>query len=168
MIKESVDLAKAKQYVWDSSRDNVRTPMQWSSKEQAGFTKGVPWLKVNDNYPDINVETAYQDTDSVYWYYKKMIELRKSSETLIYGNYEIVEKDHETIYAYLRWGKRDIYLIVVNMFETYEELSLTNYIMEELVLANYKVTDELSNQLKIRPYEARVYKVSEREFRFKI
>lgn len=148
--------------LWASTRDNVRTPMQWSNEEQGGFSTGTPWLKVNDNYPDINVEEAYADPNSIYHYYKKMIELRKSSETLIYGNYDIIEEEHEMVYAYLRRGDQDTYLIIVNMFETHETFPLPDFTLEEMVLSNYKVTDELSNHIELRPYEARVYKISKK------
>jgi len=160
MLEEGVPHVEAKEYLWNSSRDNVRTPMQWSSSDQAGFTTGTPWLKVNKNYPDINVEDAYKDPQSVYYYYKKMIELRKSSETLIYGTYELIEENNDSVYAYLRHGEADSYAIVVNMFEVVTSLDLEEYVLKELVLSNYNVEDELNTHLTLRPYEARVYKLS--------
>lgn len=71
MIKEGSKQEEAMEYIWESSRDNSRTPMQWNSTEQAGFTTGTPWLKVNDNYADINVAESYEDPNSVYNFYKK-------------------------------------------------------------------------------------------------
>ncbi|MDN6640903.1 MAG: alpha-glucosidase [Tetragenococcus sp.] len=160
MMKEGSKREKAMEYIWESSRDNVRTPMQWDSSEQAGFTTGNPWLKVNNNYADINVAESYADPYSVYHFYKKMIQIRRHSETLIYGSYELIKEKHPSVYAYLRHGKKGDYLVAVNMFADHEKMDFTNYELKELVLANYEVNDPLNNQFVLRPYEARMYKIS--------
>lgn len=160
MIKEGSKQEEAMEYIWESSRDNSRTPMQWNSTEQAGFTTGTPWLKVNDNYADINVAESYEDPNSVYNFYKKMIDIRRRSETLIYGTYELIEEKHPSVYAYLRHGEQEDFLIMVNMFDGREKMDFSKYNLKELVLANYEVNDRLNNSILLRPYEARMYKIS--------
>ncbi|HHU20032.1 MAG TPA: alpha-glucosidase [Bacilli bacterium] len=148
------------QVIWKNGRDNSRTPMQWTSEPQAGFTTGKPWMKVNPNYPDINVEQNLNDPDSIYHYYRKMIELRKSSETLIYGTYDLIAEDHEQIYAYTRTLNGERYAVIVNMFDEEASLDLSNDLsFAELKMANYLIEDELNANLILRPYEARVYQL---------
>ncbi len=72
------------------SRDNARTPMQWNAAEQAGFTNGTPWIKVNPNYKAINVEQALADPDSIFYYYQKLIQLRKENPVFVYGSYDLL------------------------------------------------------------------------------
>ncbi|MFB1050194.1 alpha-glucosidase [Paraliobacillus sp. JSM ZJ581] len=148
--------------IWKNGRDNSRTPMQWSNKEQAGFTTNHPWMKVNPNYGDINVEENLADPYSVYHYYKKLIELRKSTETLIYGQYDLVLETHPHIYGYTRTDHNQKYLILINLFDKQTTIQLSEDFIDqedELVLANYSVTNPLTSKLIFRPYEARVYHV---------
>ena len=159
MIEEGLIFDKAMEYIWDSSRDNVRTPMQWDTSEQAGFTTGKPWLQVNDNYADINVAESLADPNSIYHFYKKMIEIRRNSDTLIYGSYELIKAAHSSVYAYLRHYKDVTYLVVVNMFDEHEEMDFTDYKSDELILSNYKVADSSTTRFNLRPYEARMYKL---------
>lgn len=160
MIEEGIVFDEAMEYIWDNSRDNVRTPMQWDSSEQAGFTTGTPWLQINNNYVDINVQESLADPNSIYHFYKKMIDIRRESETLIYGSYELIEADHPAVYAYLRHGEDEQYLIVTNLFNDHETMDFSDYHFEELVLSNYLVTDELKTEFTLRPYEARLYRLS--------
>ena len=76
--------------IWNSGRDNSRTPMQWNDRENAGFTDGTPWMKVNPNYETINVEQQKKDANSIYHFYKKMIQLRKKYEVFVYGEYRLL------------------------------------------------------------------------------
>ncbi len=84
------------------SRDNARTPMHWDASENAGFTTGTPWIKVNPNYTKINAAAALADPDSVFHYYKKLIELRHTHPVIVYGIFEPLLLENETIYAYRR------------------------------------------------------------------
>lgn len=148
------------QVIWKNGRDNSRTPMQWTSEPQAGFTTGKPWMKVNPNYPDINVEQNLNDPDSIYHYYRQMIELRKSSDTLIYGTYDLIAEDHPQVYAYTRTLNDERYAVIVNMFDEEASVDLSNNLsFSELKMANYQIEDELNANLVLRPYEARVYKI---------
>jgi len=149
--------------IWKNGRDNSRTPMQWNDGVQAGFTTGTPWLKVNPNHKEINVENALKDPDSIYHFYKKLIKLRKDNETLVYGNYDIVLEDHVQIYAYTRTLKDETFLIVTNLFPEEAEFTMPAYLQlnqAELCINNYPVqTDEDIKNVTLRPYEARVYRI---------
>ncbi|WP_138416243.1 glycoside hydrolase family 13 protein [Aquibacillus sediminis] len=148
--------------IWKNGRDNSRTPMQWSSDANAGFTTGTPWLKVNANYADINVEQNLEDPNSIYYFYKELISLRKSSETLIYGSYDLIAADHDQIYAYTRTLGDEKYVIMVNLFEVESSLDLGSELDGQslhLQLSNYKVADQSIDSITLRPYEARVYQV---------
>jgi alpha-glucosidase len=148
--------------IWKNGRDNSRTPMQWNDGVQAGFTTGTPWLKVNPNHKEINVENALKDPDSIYHFYKKLIELRKENETLVYGNYDIVLEDHDQIYAYTRTLQDETFLIITNLFPEEAEFTLPANLQAnkaELCINNYPVqADEDIKTMTLRPYEARVYR----------
>ena len=135
-------------------RDNSRTPMQWDDGPFAGFTKGrKSWLRINENYKQINVAKQANDEDSVLSYYKKMIRLRKEEELFVYGNYTQLQSAHPSIASYKRqWeGKTAIILCNFGEEEVNHKLEVNS---EDLVLQNYPAIVE--EQL-LRPYEARVY-----------
>lgn len=161
--KEGKSHQEVMEVIWKSGRDNSRTPMQWSSEDNAGFTTGKPWLNVNPNYPDINVEQNLADPNSIYHYYKKLISLRRSSETLLYGSYDLVAKAHDHVYAYTRKQNNDMVLILVNLFEKETTITLPDEFKNKersLLLSNYKVKECNSLTLSLRPYEARVYQLN--------
>jgi oligo-1,6-glucosidase len=143
------------------SRDNSRTPMQWDDTEHAGFTTGTPWIKVNPNYKEINVKQALEDPDSVYHYYRKLIQLRKEHPVLIYGDYEdISEQGHESVYAYTRTLEDQTLLVIVNHADRINTFVLPSHVRSRnrhLLLANYPDTDEASGTFTLRPHEARIY-----------
>ncbi|WP_088032800.1 glycoside hydrolase family 13 protein [Evansella clarkii] len=162
-IAEGKSHEQLMKYIWKNGRDNSRTPMQWNSSENAGFTTGNPWLKVNPNYKRINVELAKKDKNSIYHYYKNLIKLRSSNEVLIYGSYELIAEDHEQIYAYTRSLEQEKVLIITNLFPEETELELPESLSakeQKLLLSNYngsvrKETDKIF----LRSYEARVYRL---------
>jgi alpha-glucosidase len=148
--------------IWASSRDNSRTPMQWNSDENAGFTTGTPWMKVNPNYTEINVEKQEQDEKSILNFYKKMISLKKENEIFTYGTYDLLLEEDKQIYAYTRTFGEEIVVVITNLskkealFET--ELSLNS---ENLLLANEEVAaHEDVTSVSLKPYETRVYRVN--------
>jgi alpha-glucosidase len=143
--------------IWDNGRDNARTPMQWSTEANAGFSKGTPWIKVNPNYKFINVEDQLQDKDSILNFYKKLIKIRKNDELFIHGSYKLLAKNHKQVFAYSRKiGNKKAY-IIVNMTK---DVAIYNVkekeiLVSELILSNYdniKMVD--SNKIKLRPFEA--------------
>lgn len=160
MMKEGTPREEAMNYIYASSRDNVRTPMQWNAQPEAGFTTGTPWLGVNPNYADINVAESLKDPNSIYHFYKEMIALRRDNEALIYGSYELVLPLHKQVYAYKRQGESETYLIVVNVFNDSAEVDLTPFDLKELVLTNYEVPNSLEKDIQLRPYEARLYRLA--------
>ena len=161
--KNGMSYEEMMSYIWKNGRDNARTPMQWSSTPQAGFTTGTPWFGVNPNYPNINVEEAVKDPDSILNYYKKMIKLRKHTPALIYGSYELIAESHPHVFAYLRLYKNARYAVIVNLFNEQTEISLADDLeIEELLLSNKAVKDETNPAMQMAPYEARVYKLADR------
>lgn len=147
--------------IWASSRDNSRTPMQWNSDKNAGFTTGTPWMKVNPNFTEINVEKQEQDEHSILSFYKKMIALKKNNEVFTYGVYDLILEEDEQIYAYTRTLGEEMIVVITNLskteakFET--ELKLN---ANDLLLANKEVAPhEDVTSVTLQPYEARVYRV---------
>jgi oligo-1,6-glucosidase len=149
--------------VHQRSRDNARTPVQWDGSPNAGFTSGTPWIKVNPNYPEINVETALADPNSVFRYYQKLIQLRRAHPVMVYGEYDIVLEEHPQIYAFTRTLERERLLVILNWSGTAAEFALPPEIEtagHELLIANYEVNsgDDLRG-MTLRPWEARVYRL---------
>lgn len=134
------------------SRDNGRTPMQWTAGENAGFTTGTPWMPVNPNYREINVEAALADPDSVFHYYRKLIELRKTYDVFRSGSFTLLDPEDEKIFAYTRDTDREHMLVVCNFTdETLELDAPENFRGARMLLSNYA---EDADQL--RPYEAAI------------
>ena len=145
------------------SRDNARTPVQWDSSDQAGFTTGTPWIKVNPNYKEINVALALADPNSVFHYYKKLIQLRKENPIMVYGTYNLILASHEEIYAFTRTLDDDRLLVILNFSENTPEFNLPEnitYATSDLLISNYKVdsSDDI-HKITLRPYEARLYRL---------
>ncbi|MCR6097423.1 alpha-glucosidase [Salipaludibacillus agaradhaerens] len=145
-----------------TSRDNSRTPMQWSADSNAGFTEGTPWLKVNPNFKKVNVANQLEDEQSILHFYKKLIQLKKNYALFPYGSYDLLLEDDKQIIAYKRQLNDKIAVIISNLSPSEAEwrskdnnLTLTS---EGLVLANYDVTPHGAlTSFKLKPYEARVY-----------
>jgi alpha-glucosidase len=136
------------------SRDHSRTPMQWDSSFNAGFTEAWPWLMINPNHDKINVATQQQDPRSVLSFYKQMIWLRKQMDVLVYGTYELQDIGHEAVYAYTREDENEKVLVVSNLAQFACEWDAPKDAM--LLLANYEDVDPT----QLFPYEARVYKLA--------
>ena len=149
--------------IWKNGRDNSRTPMQWTDEPNAGFTTGTPWLKVNPNYKAINVRAELEDPNSIYHYYRKLIELRKAYDVAVYGAYDLIVPDHEHVYAYTRTLAGEKLLVLANLFPVETTFALPEsirYSHGELLLANGDVDRaESLRALSLRPYEARVYRL---------
>ncbi len=146
--------------IYAKSRDNARTPMQWDSSDQAGFTTGTPWIKVNTNYERINVKAALQDENSIFYYYKKLIELRKAHEVIVYGTYELVAFDHPSIFAYERELNEEALLVVCNFYAEEASFELgTSSKPVEVLISNYEATVPTEDIVTLKPYEAVVYKI---------
>ena len=139
-------------------RDNARTPMQWDATANAGFTTGTPWLHVNPNYPEINVKQSLADKDSVFYTYKKLIELRKEHAIVVWGEYELIEETEEEVFAYYREFSGEKWLVVANFSESKQTFMLEEEIGEVLV-HNYHTSLPKSGEVSLKPYEAFATKI---------
>lgn len=175
MYNERISLGYSEDEIMKSlyakGRDNARTPMQWDSSENGGFSTEKPWLMVNDNYTDINVERDIKAPWSIFAYYQKLIRLRKSEEVIKYGKFELLLKEHREAFVYTRSYNGENLLVVCNFYgnnisidlselkdklglEDNSELSLN----EDVLIANYNNPPRLTDKLELRPYETIVYK----------
>ena len=147
------------------ARDNARTPMQWDDSPNAGFTDGDPWLKVTDNYTEINVASEREDGDSIFQYYRKLIDLRHDNDVLVYGNFELHYPDHESVFAYTRTLGEDRALIVLNWADNPTTVEVPDDVPTddlELAIANQDVPTGVNAQFELKPWEARVYLTTNR------
>ncbi|MDP0488360.1 MAG: alpha-glucosidase [Fusobacterium sp. JB020] len=161
-LESGISMEKVLDYLNNTSRDNSRTPMQWNNKKNAGFTTGNPWLKINENYKEINVESQMKDKDSIYNFYKDLIELRKNSKTLIYGKFNLILKNIEDVFAYSRILEDEEYLIISNLSEKIKKIKIKEYEDKdkELLVSNYKESDHFLERMVLKPYECLVYKIN--------
>lgn len=142
--------------IFAKGRDNARTPMHWDSSDNAGFTSGEPWIKVNPNYTDIHAQDNLNNPESIFHYYRKLIQLRKDHEVIVYGDYELVFPDDPDVFAYTRTLNGTKILVVCNFKGNTIELPLQEHLAEtnQLLISNYAGELPLD---KLRPYEARMY-----------
>ena len=159
MTERECDYEEIRHIVEYRTRDNARTPMQWTAGEHAGFTEGEPWIDVNPNYAEINVEHERSDPESVLAYFRELIELRSSRPTLIYGDFEDLLPEHDQVYAYERRLDDDRIVVVLNVSGDVSTVELPIDTGGDCLLSNY---DEASGSLSeptLRPYEAGVFSV---------
>ena len=144
--------------IYAKTRDNARTPMQWDTTEQAGFTTGKPWMKVNPNYTEINAAEQVDCEDSIFNYYRKLIQLRKELPVLTDGKFTMLDMDHDQIFAYLRDNGEDKLLVVCNFYGNTVDYAVSEKAEDlELLIGNY--TEENMQTDVLRPYEARIYRI---------
>ena len=142
------------------ARDHARTPMQWSSKAGAGFTTGKPWMKLNENHGDINVENDLKNPNSILHFYKNLIQLRLGNEIIIKGSYKQYFPKHKSLFVYERKLGKQRYIVICNFKEKIVHLNAIDLAARgaELMLANYKDAPQaFTDGQTLRPYEARVY-----------
>ncbi len=144
------------------SRDNSRTPMQWDDSNHAGFTTGTPWIPTGKDFIEINVKNALSDQNSVFYHYKKLVQLRKQYDIIAEGDYESLIMNHENIFAYARnLGNQK--LIVINNFYADETIfnlpntiDITDY-KRSILISNYDDSSLDLNEIRLRPYESICY-----------
>ena len=139
-------------YLKEISRDNARTPMQWDDSKNAGFTDGTPWINVNPNYKEINAKTAVADPDSVFHYYQELIKLRHTLPIIVYGKFQGLLDDSETIYAYERHLDGQVLTVACNFTDQEQDCTLFDDLAGEELISNYKE----HKAGKLQPYEARI------------
>ncbi|WP_270565253.1 glycoside hydrolase family 13 protein [Clostridium beijerinckii] len=148
--------------IYTKGRDNARTPMQWDDSQNAGFTSGQPWLKVNPNYKEINAESQLKDENSIFNYYKKLIKIRKSNPVVVYGKYELMLEENKEIFAYTRTLENEMLLVICNFTGSNTKFVLERkfeFKSKELLISNYNVNENDSiDSIELKPYESRIYK----------
>lgn len=139
------------------SRDNSRTPMQWDDSINAGFTIGTPWIQTADNYTEINVKNSLEDKDSIFYYYQKLIQLRKNYDVIAYGDIKPLLREDKRVFAYERNYKGQKLIVICNFYPTTYEIELpydlSNY---KCILNNYK-NEAKAKKIALKPYETLVY-----------
>ena len=146
--------------IYAKGRDNARTPMQWDSTENAGFTTGTPWIAVNKNYNEINAKQCLQDENSIFHHYRKLIDIRKNNDTIIYGDYNLLCPEDKSIFAYTRELNGDKILVVCNFYDKEVTFSFDGeFNHADILLSNYKDSSTLIEKLSLRPYEAIMFRI---------
>ena len=162
--RRGVDPKQVMAMIHAKSRDNARTPMQWDAGPNAGFSAGEPWIKVNPNYPEINVAAALADPDSVLHHYRRLIALRKELPVIVEGDYALIEDTDPQVYAFTRTGDDDRLLVVLNFGAGRPAFALPDELdgsAASLLLANYPQADPLDLAgLVLRPWEAQVHRLA--------
>ncbi|MGP4107522.1 alpha,alpha-phosphotrehalase [Virgibacillus sp. L01] len=141
------------------SRDNARTPMQWSADNHAGFSSTTPWIPVADNYKEVNAEKALSNPNSIFSHYQQLVDLRKKYDIITYGDYQLLLKDDDRVFAYQRNWNNETLLVISNFYgkEVTAHIDLEEYGNIKMLLSNYPDTDQTFDQFKLRPYESVVY-----------
>ena len=156
MYRERIDKGYSKdeliKAINTKGRDNARRPMQWSNEENAGFTTGKPWLKLNPNYTKINVEKDLEDTNSIFYTYQKLIRLRHENAVVVDGDFELVENTSDNILAFWRKLEDEKWLVVANLSGKKQNLNL-DISFKKVLISNYENRDSLKD-MALKPYEA--------------
>ena len=156
--KEAIEILMQK------SRDNSRTPVQWNDSENAGFTSGTPWIGVPENYKKINAEAALKDKNSVFYHYKKLIDLRRNEELMVTGKYEDIDLENKSVYAYKRVGENAELVVISNFYEPEVEFELegngvTGLENAQVLLSNYEAEPEIKDgKIILKPYKSIIFK----------
>jgi oligo-1,6-glucosidase len=148
------------QSIHAKGRDNARTPMQWSSAPQAGFTKGQPWLAVHDNYTEVNAAQARDDDHSIFHHYRELIALRKKWPVMVSGNFELLLPKHASLFAYTRRLEDVCLLVLCNFSSQFQGLplkQLPDFSQAQALIGNLPVEEWPLAPDTLAAWEARVY-----------
>ncbi|KAK2591697.1 hypothetical protein QQS21_010609 [Conoideocrella luteorostrata] len=145
------------------ARDHSRSPIQWDSKSHGGFTTGIPWMRVNDDYKHLNAKQQLSDPNSVLAYWKRVLRVRKNySDTIIYGDFRLLDREHDAVFCYQRTGHLGVITVVTNftgnqqIWETTDEFPVS-WSVEDVLLANYPEPAAFEpEKILLRPFEALV------------
>ena len=145
-----------------TSRDNARTPMQWDNSPNAGFTTGAkPWLAVNSNYLEVNARQSGEDPNSIYHYYRRLIDLRRKTPALVYGDYKDIDPANPKVFAYTRTLGKDAYLVILNFSSDAISYSLPAGLkVGRLETSNLGNSEENTNTLHLKAWDGRVYQLA--------
>lgn len=159
-IREGFSKEEALRLVNKFSRDNARTPFQWDNSINAGFTKGTPWLQVNENYKEINAKLQIDDKDSVLSFYKKLINLRKSNEykeVVVYGEFIPDLEVYDNVIAFYRKGANKCLMVIIN-YQNKEQIINFNKTYK-ILINNYKDLKFVNNELMLKPYQGIIIEI---------
>ncbi|WP_288619848.1 alpha-glucosidase [uncultured Eubacterium sp.] len=155
--KDTLELLRLK------SRDNARTPMQWSMEKNAGFSEAEPWIAVNDNYKTINAEASVKDPKSVFSYYKKLVQLRHEVPVITDGVYKLLDADNEKVYTYLRKNEDETLLVICNFTKETIDYPVGDFVeatQGTLLISNYDdAPRQYADAIELKPYGAYVYEI---------
>ena len=162
-LKEGLSKEEIIGILKQKSRDNSRTPMQWNEEMNSGFTTSTPWISAAENFKEINVEKALEDKESVFYHYKKLIELRKTYDVITEGEYAILDKNDPKIWAYTRTTESEVLLVINNFYGEEITYSVPAHVQldgmkQEILLSNYTDASKDITKLNLRPYESIVYR----------
>lgn len=160
VVNEGGDVNKYLSDLKASSRDNGRTPMQWNASENAGFSSGTPWLPLNENHKTINVESEEKNPNSVLNHFRKLTYLRRNNPVFVYGQYELIQKEHPSIYAYTRVWEGDKILVLLNFKDEPAQIGLKEASQINLKLIdNYDDVGIQANTISLKPYQAVIFRL---------
>ena len=155
--KDTLELLRLK------SRDNARTPMQWSAEKNAGFSEAEPWIAVNDNYKTINAEASVKDPESVFFYYKKLVQLRHEVPVITDGVYKLLDADNEKVYTYFRKNEDETLLVICNFTKETIDYPVGDFVeatQGTLLISNYDdAPRQYADAIELKPYGAYVYEI---------
>ncbi|UYZ24410.1 glycoside hydrolase family 13 protein [Mesobacillus jeotgali] len=158
------DPAKVMESIYVKGRDNARTPFQWDNSEHGGFTAGTPWIQVNPNYTEINARQAVNDENSIYHYYRQLIQLRKEHPIIVHGRYDILVPEDESIYVYTRTLEFQKLLVLLNFTDKEQGFAVPVELQgkkNEILISNYDAGEAYGSDVSLRPYEAIVYLIED-------
>jgi len=161
VLTNQVGITEYISHLRKTSRDHARTPMQWDASPNGGFTTASKaWLAVNPNYKEINAKQALADPNSIYFYFKKLIELRKRTPALIYGDYKDLDPQNASIFAYTRTLDADKYLVLLNFSKNDVAYTLPDKLKaRQLALSNLGSKEENVTVVNLKGWEARIYRL---------
>ncbi|CAD5899661.1 oligo-1,4-1,6-alpha-glucosidase (sucrase-maltase-isomaltase) [Carnobacterium maltaromaticum] len=140
-------------------RDNARRPIQWSNHEHGGFTTGTPWLELSPRYSEINVENELADSESLFYHYQRLIQLRKNNPLVVWGTYQELVPNDTQLFVYERSYENETWLIVANFYEEEADFSHESHKVKEIILSNYSDSSVDLANLHLRAYETVVYRL---------
>lgn len=140
-------------------RDNARRPMQWSNHEHGAFTTGTPWLELSPRYSEINVENELADSESLFYHYQRLIQLRKNNPLVVWGTYQELVPNDTQLFVYERSCENETWLIVANFYEEEADFSHESHKVKEIILSNYSDSSVDLANLHLRAYETVVYRL---------
>jgi trehalose-6-phosphate hydrolase len=155
--QEIIEILKQK------SRDNSRTPVQWNESDNAGFTTGTPWIETAANYKEINAEKSLKDSDSIFYHYQKLIQLRKEYDVITDGDFQLIMDQDPELFAFIRTSGSEKLIVINNFYGENKRFNLPAELNlddnhSEMLISNYQDSPALSTrEMMLRPYESIVY-----------